>query len=67
MLAVAKLDDSYIPRTSDLIRIEFAVRERDESCAPGFADTVEHLFVTALDEKLAGISERERPQYLQAA
>jgi hypothetical protein len=56
MLAVANLDDSYIPRTSD-----------DESCAQGSADTAEHLFATALDEKLAGIRERERPHYPQAA
>jgi hypothetical protein len=67
MLAVANLDDSYIPRTSELIRIEFAERERDELCARGSADTAEHLFATALDEKLAGISEREHPQYLRAA
>jgi hypothetical protein len=67
MLAVGNLDDSYIPRTSELIRIEFGVRERDESCAPGSADTAEHLFASALDEKLAGINQRERLQYLHAA
>ena len=67
MHAVANLDDSYVPRTSELIRIEFAVRERDQLCAPGSADTAEHMFATALADKLAAISEREQPQYLQAA
>jgi hypothetical protein len=67
MHAVANLDDSYIPRTSELIRIAFAVRECGQLCARGSADTAEHVFATALAEKLAGISERERPLYLQAA
>jgi hypothetical protein len=67
MHAVANLEDGYIPRTSEMIRLEFAVRELDELCAPGSADTVEHMFVSALAEKLAGISEREQPWYLQAA
>jgi hypothetical protein len=67
MHAVANLDDCYILRTSELIRIEFAVREQGQLCAPGSADTAEHVFATALSEKLAGISERERRQYLQAA
>jgi hypothetical protein len=67
MLAVAKLDDEYIPRASELIRFEFAVRESGQLCAPGSAETAEHMFATALAEKLAGISEREQPQYLQAA
>jgi hypothetical protein len=39
MHALANLDDSYIPRTSELIRIEFAVRERGQLCAPGSADS----------------------------
>jgi hypothetical protein len=67
MPAVDNLDDDYIPRTSELIRSEFAVRERGQLCAPGFADTAEHMFATALADKLAGISEREQPRYLQAA
>jgi hypothetical protein len=67
MLAVAKLDDEYIPRASELICFEFAFRECGQLCAPGSAETAEHMFATALAEKLAGISEREQPQYLQAA
>jgi hypothetical protein len=67
MLAVDNLDDDYIPRTSELIRSEFAVRELGQLCAPGSANTAERIFATALAEKLAGISEREKPRYLQAA
>jgi hypothetical protein len=50
-----------------MIRLEFALRELGELCAPGSADTAEHMFASALAEKLAGISEREQPQYLKAA
>jgi hypothetical protein len=67
MHAVANLDDGYIPRTSEKIRLEFIVRELGELCAPGSADTAEHMFATAMTDKLAGISEREQPRYLQAA
>jgi hypothetical protein len=67
MLAVDNLDDDYIPRASELIRSEFAVREMGQLCAPGSADTAEHTFATALADKLAGISEREQLQYLHAA
>jgi hypothetical protein len=67
MRAVANLDDSYIARTSELIRMEFAVRERGELCAPSSAETAEHMFATALAEKFAGISKREQPRYLPAA
>jgi hypothetical protein len=67
MHAVANLDDSYIPRSSELIRIEFAVRELGLMCAPGSADTAEHMFATALADKLAAISAREQSQYLEDA
>jgi hypothetical protein len=59
MNALANLDDGYIPRDSEIIRLEFAVRELGKLCAPGSADTAERMFAIALAEKLAGISERE--------
>jgi hypothetical protein len=67
MHAIEDLSDGYIPRHSEMIRLEFAVRELGELCAPGSADTAEHMFARALTEKLTGISEREQPRYLQAA
>jgi hypothetical protein len=67
MHAAQHLSDGYIPRHSEMIRLEFAVRELGEVCAPGSADTAERMFASALAEKLAGISEREQPRYLQAA
>jgi hypothetical protein len=67
MQTVASLDDTYFPRASEMIRIEFAARERDELCVPGSADAAGHMFEMALTDKLAAISEREQPAYLQAA
>jgi hypothetical protein len=67
MHAVQHLSDGYIPRHSEMIRLEFAVGEMGELCSPGSAETAEYMFASALAEKLAGISEREKPRYLQAA
>jgi hypothetical protein len=67
MQTVANLDDTYVPRTSELIRIGFAVRELGQMCAPGSADTAEHMFEMALTDKLAAIGQREQPSYLEAA
>jgi hypothetical protein len=65
MHAVQHLSDGYIPRHSEMIRLEFAVREMGELCALGSADTAEHMFASALAEKLTAISEREQPRYFQ--
>jgi hypothetical protein len=60
MNAIANLQDGYIPRQSEIIQLEFAVREQRKRARRGAADIVAQMFLSAVPEKLARIDELER-------
>jgi hypothetical protein len=67
MHAIEKLQDGYIPRQSEIIQLEFAVREQRKQSRRGAAQIVGRMFVSAVSEKLARIDEVERNWKPEAA
>jgi hypothetical protein len=67
MHAIANLRDGYIPRQSEIIQLEFAVREQRKLSRPGASDIVGQMFNAAVSEKLARIDEIERNWKPEAA
>jgi hypothetical protein len=60
MHSLANLEDGYNPGHSELVHLEFSLRERSRLVQVGATKMVERLFATALSGKIARIGEPDR-------